>query len=56
MIRQGISEAEQANGSQQAQILNDLAAEVENRAGTSSNSDKVIKLANTLSELAASAS
>lgn len=54
MIRRGLAEAEQANGSGKAEILNELASEVENRAGRSSNGDKVKKLANTVKELAAS--
>jgi len=56
MIRSGIDEAFQAGGSRQSRLLNELAAEVENRAGASSNSQKVQKLANTLSELASAAS
>ncbi|MEX2436255.1 MAG: hypothetical protein WD735_06170, partial [Balneolaceae bacterium] len=54
MIRRGLAEAEQANGSGKSEILNELASEVENRAGRSSNGDKVRKLAATVKELAAS--
>ena len=52
MIRTGITEAERASGSRKSQMLNDLATEVENRAGSSSNGDKMNRLANTLKELA----
>ncbi len=52
MIRRGIANAENANGSRKAQLLNELASQVENRANSSSNGTKVAKLAETLKELA----
>jgi hypothetical protein len=54
MIRRGLAEAEQANGPGKSEILNELASEVENRAGRSSNGDKVRKLAAAVKDLAAS--
>lgn len=52
MIRSGIDEAEQANGSRKSQVLNELVSEIYNKAGASSNDTKMHKLADTLQELA----
>ena len=53
MIRNSIAEAEQASGSQKAQLLNELASELESRVAQSSKGDKVMKLADTLKDVAA---
>ncbi|REL38515.1 hypothetical protein DYD21_00780 [Rhodohalobacter sp. SW132] len=51
-IRRGVQEAENTNGSAQRRMLTELAGELENHAGSSSNGDKVTKIANTLRDLA----
>lgn len=52
--RSAIARAENANGSRQAELLNELASEIENKASESSNSEKMNKLAETMKNLAAS--
>jgi hypothetical protein len=51
-IRRGIDDAENARDSARNSLLQQLAGEIENHAASSSNSDKVLKLAGTLKELA----
>jgi len=53
-IRSSIARAENANGSRQAGLLNELASEIEEKASESSNSEKMTKLAETMKNLAAS--
>ncbi|MCC5913626.1 MAG: hypothetical protein JJU46_04555 [Balneolaceae bacterium] len=53
-IRRNIQEAEQTNGADRQRMLTELAAELENHAGSSTNGDKVMKIAETLRDLAAS--
>lgn len=53
-LRSSIVMAENANGSRQAVLLNELASEIENKASDSSNSEKMNKLAETMKNLAAS--
>jgi len=52
MIRSGIREAEQASGVDKNRLLNELAAEIENRAESSGKNEKMMKLAGALYELA----
>lgn len=51
-IRSGITEAEGARGSEKTRLLNALVSEVENRAGASSNNEKMSKLVDALNDLA----
>lgn len=53
MLRSGVDRAERTNGSEQARILTELATELESRAAQSGNGNKVLKIAETLKELAA---
>jgi len=52
MFRNEINRAESASGSRQSELLSGLASEIENHAGTSANGSKVMKLAETVRELA----
>lgn len=51
-IRRGIAEAEDASGSKEAQLLNELASKIEGKTAASSNSKKMQKLAEALRNLA----
>ena len=51
-IRRGIEDAENVRGSARNSLLQQLAGEIEKHAATSSNGDKVLKLAVTLKDLA----
>ncbi len=53
LLRTGLERAELTNGNEQARILTELAVEMESRATGSANSAKVLKIAETLRELAA---
>lgn len=51
VTRQGLSEAESASGAEQSDLLADLADEVVNQAGNSTQPEKVQKLISTMREL-----
>lgn len=53
-IRTSIERAENADGSRQAELLNELASEIENKSSDSSNSEKMNKIAETMKKLASS--
>ena len=53
-LRSSILRAENTNGSRKAELLNELASEIESKASASSNSKKMNKLAETMKNLAAS--
>lgn len=52
VARKVIADAEKASANRRAQLLNGLAGELDSRAGSSSNTEKVSKLADVLRELA----
>ena len=51
MVRNGLNEAENSNGSGKSRVLNEVSASLSNSASSSSNSDKVMKLARIIRDL-----